>query len=110
MEASYIDKLGVTHLHRDNEWVNPYNPWIAAAIGSNQDLSFLATRLKALALLYYITNYVTKDEASTYQMVTKAAIIKKTLEQAEQAFNNPTNEEKISLEKGMLNFCLRVFN
>src|SRR5579871_2826950 len=110
VEASYVDKLGVTHLHRDNEWVNPYNPWIAAAIGSNQDLSFLATRSKALALLYYITNYATKDEASTYRMVTKAAIIKKTLEQAEQAFNNPTNEERISLEKGMLNFCLRVFN
>jgi hypothetical protein len=72
-------------------------------------LSFLATRAKALALLYYITNYATKDEASTYQMVMMAAVMKKNLEQAEQA-STPTNAERIALEKGMLNFSLRVFN
>jgi hypothetical protein len=109
VEESHVDELGVAHLRRDNEWVNPYNPWIAAAMGSNQDLSFLATRAKALALLYYITNYATKDEASTYQMVMTAAIIRKTLEQAEQA-STPTDEERKALEKGMVNFSLRVFN
>src|SRR5436309_10702404 len=109
VEASHVDELGIAHLRRDNEWVNPNNPWIAAAIGSNQDLSFLATRAKALALLYYITNYATKDEASTYQMVMTAAIIRKTLEQAEQA-STLTNEGKIALEKGIVNFSLRVFN
>ena len=75
VEASHIDELGIAYIRRDNEWVNPYNPWIAAAIGSNQDLSFLATRAKALALLYYITNYATKDEASTYQIVIVTSII-----------------------------------
>ena len=38
-----------------------------------------------------------------------AAIIRKTLEQAEQA-STLTNEGKIALEKGMVNFSLRVFN
>jgi len=109
VETSHVDELGVAHLRRDDEWVNPYNPWIAAAIGSNQDLSFLATRAKALALLYYITNYATKDEASTYQMVMAAAMMKKTLEQGERA-SNPTNEETLALEKGMQKFALRVFN
>jgi len=109
VELSHINEFGIAHLRRDDEWVNPYNPWIAAAIGSNQDLSFLATRTKALALLHYITNYATKDEASTYQMVTTAAVMKKTLEQAEQA-STPTNVERLALEKGMRNFSLRVFN
>jgi hypothetical protein len=109
VEKSHVDELGVAHLRRDDGWVNPYNPWIAAAIGSNQDLSFLATRAKALALLYYITNYATKDEASTYQMVMAAAMMKKTLEQGERA-SNPTNEETLALEKGMQKFALRVFN
>jgi Helitron helicase-like domain at N-terminus len=109
VEASHIDDLGVAHLRRDDEWVNPYNPWIAAAIGSNQDLSFLATRAKALALLYYITNYATKDEASTYQMVMTAAMMRKTLEQAGKA-SDPSDAERIALEKGMRNFSLRVFN
>jgi len=26
VEASHIDDLGVAHLRRDGEWVNPYNP------------------------------------------------------------------------------------
>jgi PIF1-like helicase/Helitron helicase-like domain at N-terminus len=109
VEASHIDKLGIAHLRRDNEWINPFNPCIAAAIGSNQDLSFLATRAKALALLYYITNYATKDEASTYQMVMTAAVMRKTLEQAEQA-THPSDAEKIAIEKGKQKFALRVFN
>jgi len=109
VETSYIDDLGIAHLRRDDEWVNPYNPSIAAAIGSNQDLSFLATRAKTLALLYYITNYATKDEASTYQMVMTAAMMRKTLEQAGQT-PNPSNAEQMALEKGMKNFVLRVFN
>jgi Helitron helicase-like domain at N-terminus len=109
VEASHVNELGIPHLRRDNEWVNPYNPSIAAAIGSNQDLSFLATRAKALSLVYYITNYATKDEASTYQMVMTAAMMRKTLEQARQA-SNPSDAERIALEKGMRNFALRVFN
>jgi hypothetical protein len=87
----------------------PIIPWIAAAIGSNQGLSFLATRAKALALLYYITNYATKDEASTYRMVMTAAMMRKTLEQAEKA-SDLSDAERMALEKGMRNFCLRVFN
>jgi hypothetical protein len=101
LEASYIDDLGVAHLRREDEWVNPYNPSFAVAIGSNQDLSFLAARAKTLALLYYITNYATKDEASTYQMVMTAAMMRKTLEQAGQT-SNPSNAEQMALEKGMI--------
>src|SRR4051812_8922166 len=72
-------------------------------------ISFEDIRAKALASLYYITNYATKDEASTYQMVMTAAVLKETLEQAEQA-SNPTNKEKMALQKSMTNFSLRVFN
>ena len=108
-EASHFDDLGVAHLRRNNEWINPYNTCISAAIGSNHDLSFLSTRAKSLALLYYITNYSTKDEASTYQMVMTAAAMRKALEQAQQS-SNPTDEEKKALEKGLSKFPLRAFN
>jgi DNA-binding GntR family transcriptional regulator len=60
-----------------------------------------------LLYLYYITNYATKDEASTYQMVMTAAVMRKTLEQAEKA-SDPSNAEKLALEKGMRIFILRV--
>ena len=92
VEKSIIDELGVAHLRRDNEWVTPYNPCIAAAIGSNQDLSFMGTKAKALALVYYITNYATKDEASTYQMVMAAALIRKILDEQDPATIPPTEE------------------
>ena len=84
--------------------MTPYNPCIAAAISSNQDLSFMGTKAKALALVYYITNYATKDEASTYQMVMAAALIRKILDKQDP----PTipAEEKHRLQK----FPLRVVN
>jgi hypothetical protein len=56
-----------------------------------------------------MTNYTTKDEASTYQMVMAAAMIRKTLEQAERA-PHPSNAEEIALKKGMAKFSLRAFN
>jgi hypothetical protein len=93
IDASYIDDLGIAHLQRDNEWVNPYNPCIAAAIGFNQDLSFLTTRAKALALLYYMTNYATKDEASTYQMVMTAAIMGKPWSKLNKRLTLPMQKE-----------------
>jgi hypothetical protein len=109
VDYTKIDELGVAHLRRDNEWAAPFNPWIAAAIGSNMDLSFLSTRAKALSLMFYITNYSTKDENSTYQMVMAASVIKEGLERAKSAAN-ASDKEKENLEKGTLNFSLRVFN
>jgi Helitron helicase-like domain at N-terminus/PIF1-like helicase len=109
VDHTQIDELGVAHLRRNNEWVAPFNPCIASAIGSNMDLSFLSTRAKALSLMFYITNYSTKDENSTYQMVMAASVIKESLERAKSAAT-ATNKEKQTMESDMLNFSLRVFN
>jgi hypothetical protein len=106
---THIDDLGIAHLRRNNEWVAPFNPWISAAIGSNMDLSFLSTRAKALSLMYYITNYSTKDENSTYQMVTAAAVIKESQERAEAA-TDTNDEEREAFEIAMRNFAMRAFN
>ena len=108
VQKSHVDDIGTIHLRRDDEWVNPYDISLSAATGSNHDISFLATRTKALALLYYITNYATKDEASTYEMVVTAAALKDALERAEKAVN-PTDEEQRILNRAS-KFALRVFN
>lgn len=109
VDNAHFDEHGIAHLYRDDPWVNPYNTSIAAATGSNQDISFLATKAKALSLLYYITNYATKDDASTYQMVMNAAMLKEAYERAEKAVN-PTNEEKRTLQQAMDKFSMRVLN
>lgn len=64
--SSEVDGLGVIHLARNNGWVNPWNPVIVACVRSNQDISWIPTVVKALCLIYYITNYVTKDDISPY--------------------------------------------
>jgi hypothetical protein len=88
------------------------NPCIAAAIGSNQDLSFLATRAKALSgfhwSTYYITNYATKDEASHLSDGHDGG--NDVGAGYHRQASNPSDAERIALEKGMRNFALRVFN
>ena len=61
-----------------------------------------------------ITNYATKDEASTYRDdggndEENLGASWSRLEQARQA-SDPSNAERIALEKGMRNFALRVVN
>jgi len=76
LETSKVDEYGIVHLARNNAWVNPWNPSIASCIRSNHDISWIPTVSKSLSLLYYITNYATKDDVSPGQMVTKAALLK----------------------------------
>jgi hypothetical protein len=64
LSASMVDELGVISLARNHGWVNPRNPVIASCIRSNQDISWIPTRAKSLCLIYYITNYATKDDVS----------------------------------------------
>jgi hypothetical protein len=84
---SEVDELGVIHLARNNGWVNPWNPAIASCIRSNQDISWIPTVAKALCLIYYITNYATKDDVSPYQMLVKAALLKQSIEKAKATFD-----------------------
>ena len=52
--------------------------------------------------------YLTKDEASTYQMVISAVAMREAL--TSWAIINPTDEAEKALEKGLSKFTLRVFN
>jgi hypothetical protein len=61
-----IDELGVIHLARNHPWINPWNPAIASCLRSNHDISWIPTVSKSLALIYYITNYATKDDVSPW--------------------------------------------
>ncbi|KAH7113476.1 hypothetical protein B0J13DRAFT_403688, partial [Dactylonectria estremocensis] len=66
---SEVDELGVVHLARNHGWVNPWNPAIASCIRSNHNISWIPTTTKCLALIYYLTNYATKDDVSPHQML-----------------------------------------
>jgi len=106
---SEIDELGVIHLARNNGWVNPWNPAIASCIRSNQDISWIPTVAKALCLIYYITNYATKDDVSPYQMLVKAALLKQSIEKAKATLTPDANDLRMR-RKDMDQFALRCFN
>jgi hypothetical protein len=76
--SSTVDESGIVHLARNDAWVNPWNPAIASCIRSNQDVSWIPTVSKSLALVYYITNYATKDDVSPEQLLAKAALLKQS--------------------------------
>lgn len=107
--ASRVDEFGLIHLTRNHAWTNPWNPAIASCLRSNHDISWIPTVSKSLSLIYYITNYATKDDVSPWQMVAKAALLKERIERAEAA-ELPTRTDLRLRERGLDNFALRCFN
>ncbi|KAJ5318263.1 hypothetical protein N7476_004683 [Penicillium atrosanguineum] len=109
LDASKVDEHGIIHLARNHAWVSPWNPSIASCIRSNHDISWIPTVSKSLSLLYYITNYATKDDVSSCHMVTKAALLKQMIERANAA-PTPTMADSRLRQTGMDKFALRCFN
>ena len=104
-----VDEFGLIHLARNHAWTNPWNPAIASYVRSNHDISWIPTVSKSLPLVYYITNYATKDDVSPWQMVAKALLLKQRIERAEAA-ELPSRTNLRLREKGLENFALRGFN
>jgi hypothetical protein len=109
LKTSKVDDHGVIHLARNHPWVNPWNLAITSCIRSNHDISWIPTVSKSLSLVYYIINYATKDDVSPLQMVTKAALLKQAIDQANTT-QSPTTTQMRLCQKGMDNFALRCFN
>jgi hypothetical protein len=107
--TSHIDDFGLIHLARNHAWINPWNPAIASCVRSNQDISWIPTVSKSLSLIYYITNYATKDDVSPWQVVAKAALLRQSIEKAKVA-EPPTATDLRLRHKGMGSFALRCFN
>jgi transcriptional regulator of met regulon len=89
---------GVIHPARNHAWINPCNPAIASCIRSNHDISWITTVSKSLSLVYYITNYATKDDVSSLQMVTKAALLKEAIDHANTT-QSPSTADILALSK-----------
>jgi Helitron helicase-like domain at N-terminus/PIF1-like helicase len=104
-----VDEFGVVHLARNHEWINPWNPAIATCIRSNHDISWVPTMAKTLSLIYYLTNYATKDDVSPQQILVKAALLKRTIESAKAAVDPTADDLRIRM-KDMDQFALRCFN
>lgn len=72
-----VTKEGYIQIERNHQFVNKYNPVISSAIRCNHDVNFTPSSPKALAAVYYMTNYATKAQTNRGQLVLAAAILKK---------------------------------
>lgn len=90
---THVDCHGVVHLERNHQWVNPWNPVLASVLRSNHNISFIPTAARALAAVYYMTNYATKYDVSQYQLIMTAAIVKQAMEEAESV-SDPSDEQQ----------------
>merc|ERR1711973_890869 len=71
-----INKEGVT-LKRTHDMINNFNPIIMTSVRSNQDIKFIPSGKDGKNCAFYVTDYATKSELSTNQMVPLIAASKK---------------------------------
>ena len=86
---SEVDELDVIHLSWNNSWMNSWNSAIATCICFNHDISWISIVIKFLCLIYYLTNYVTKNDVSLYQMLLKTVLLKQSIKKAK--FNSASD-------------------
>ena len=98
-------ETGEIKLKRLHETINDFNEYIISACRSNMDIKYIFSGSDAKALVYYITDYVTKSSLSfhdTFSLVLKAV---QSLEK--QTLRNDIN---ISVEEKSRRLVLRCYN
>ncbi|KAL1689114.1 hypothetical protein GGG16DRAFT_30618, partial [Schizophyllum commune] len=80
--------------------VNNFNETILEAIRCNMDIQFIGSGASAKAILYYITNYITKTQLTTHVAYAALELAVKKLGEY-----NPDEDEKEVRAKKMLQKC-----
>ncbi|RHZ85574.1 hypothetical protein Glove_64g144 [Diversispora epigaea] len=98
-------ELGIITLQRCNAYINNYNPYITASCRGNNDIRFIATVKLALAYIYYITNYITKTDASTHNLFLLCVM---TLNKFVTKISNPNelSKEFVPRSQKLVTMCL----
>ncbi|CAF3374280.1 unnamed protein product, partial [Rotaria sp. Silwood2] len=95
---------GHISMRRSDSWINNFNEYIISACRSNMDIKFIWTGNDAKALVYYITDYVTKMSLSfhdTFSLVQKSIT----------SLQNPNNQlDKENVIEKSRKLVLRCYN
>jgi hypothetical protein len=69
VKNSSIDPTsGLIAMRRSHPWINNFNEWLISACRSNMDIKFIWSGNDAKALVYYITDYITKSSLAFHDM------------------------------------------
>jgi len=69
VERTRFNEEGVLEIRRADSHVNRWNDAMAVGLRHNHDVSFIGTKKKGHALIYYLTNYATKVEDTMWKRV-----------------------------------------
>jgi len=69
VERTRFNEEGVLEIRRADSRVNRWNDAMAVGLRHNHDVSFIGTKKKGHALIYYLTNYATKVEDTMWKRI-----------------------------------------
>jgi hypothetical protein len=96
---------GEIKLKRLHETINNFNEYIISACRSNMDIKYIFSGSDAKALVYYITDYVTKSSLSFHDTF---SLVLKAFQCVEK--QNAQNTAAISAEEKSRRLVLRCYN
>ena len=101
IKETTIDKNGKIKLKRNHSHVNEFNWFIMAGLRCNHDIKFVSTsKNESLAIIYYLTNYITKNGLSTYNNMLFSTL---AMKKVDQYHNYETNKNEKT--KKLLSAC-----
>jgi hypothetical protein len=99
-ESTVNPKTGEIHLRCLDGLVNNFNSTILEAIWCNMDIKFIGSETSAKAILYYITDYITKSQLKTHVAYAALELAINKLEEY-----NPNETDASLRAKHMLQKC-----
>ena len=81
---SLTDKHDVIQIKRNNDWINSFNHVFASCFWSNHDISWIVIIVKSFIMMYYIINYITKNDFNFNQILLKTVLMKKIFEHSQK--------------------------
>ena len=91
-------------MRRSDAWINNFNEYLIAACRSNMDIKFIWTGNDAMALVYYITDYVTKMSLSFYDTF---SLVQKSIASIKNSTHEVDKESAIEKSRKLI---LRCYN
>lgn len=103
--VSTIDPdTGHIAMRRSDPWINNFNEYLIAACRSNMDIKFIWSGSDAKALVYYVTDYVTKMNLSFHDTF---ALVQKSITSIMNSSHQ--TDKEIAIEKSR-KLVLRCYN
>ncbi|CAM4822210.1 unnamed protein product [Rotaria magnacalcarata] len=97
VKNSSIDTFtGQITMRRSHPWINNFNEWLISACRSNMDIKFIWTGNDAKALVYYITDYVTKSSLAFYDMFALAQNVLNPSSSNNRCYNMIASHQEVS--------------